>query len=162
MKYICPLAKTIYIRSRRKCFFIPNKFKKPFSSWCLKQGYFTVAEKAKRGPRSWQIDVLKKKKRMQACRRRFFTGKREYYRETYLKSEHWKTLRAEKSISTPKCERCGHGGTMDVHHKAYHHLYDVSLEDLETLCRRCHNKHHETNVRKIFKRFLKQTNAVMV
>ena len=31
---------------------------------------------------------------------------------------------------------------LDVHHKEYRELFDVKISDLETLCRRCHDKLH--------------------
>jgi hypothetical protein len=68
---------------------------------------------------------------------------RRYYRNVYLNSEHWKNLRAEKLQISPKCEKCGSYLSLDVHHKSYGQLYDVLIQDLETLCRACHNKEHE-------------------
>ena len=68
---------------------------------------------------------------------------KQYYRNVYLRSEHWQNLRQEKLDKNPRCERCGSYLSLDAHHKEYHNLYDVLIKDLETLCRLCHNKEHE-------------------
>lgn len=65
-----------------------------------------------------------------------------YYRNVYLKSDHWKLLREEKLNISPCCEKCGTTLSLDVHHKEYRGLYDVKLKDLQTLCRVCHDKTH--------------------
>ena len=69
--------------------------------------------------------------------------RRDYYRKTYLKSDHWKALRASKLKQSPCCEKCGAKHRLDVHHLDYKNLYDVTLEDLMTLCRRCHEAEHK-------------------
>ncbi len=67
-----------------------------------------------------------------------------YYRDTYLKSEDWKNLRALKlHESKNKCKLCGKKNqSNDVHHVKYKKLYDVKLSDLIVLCRPCHNNVH--------------------
>ena len=67
---------------------------------------------------------------------------RNYYRNIYLNSEHWKNLRREKLEKSPVCEQCGTMFSLDIHHKEYRRLYDVTLKELQTLCRVCHNKEH--------------------
>jgi 5-methylcytosine-specific restriction endonuclease McrA len=84
--------------------------------------------------------------------RRIPQNKRDYYRNVYLRSEHWKNLRKEKKKLNPVCEVCGSKKKLDVHHINYRMLYDVLLEDLQTLCRRCHNKRH-----KVLDRFKKKS-----
>jgi len=71
------------------------------------------------------------------------TDKREWYRNVYLKSEHWQIVRHLKLCSTPKCEKCGEGGCLDVHHLDYRNVYNIRFQDLQTLCRRCHRKAHQ-------------------
>jgi len=68
--------------------------------------------------------------------------KRAYYRGEYLKSAHWKQLRAAKLSRNPVCEICGTARHVDVHHLRYRSLYDVTLEDLKTLCRWHHSAEH--------------------
>jgi len=69
--------------------------------------------------------------------------KRQYYREEYLKSDHWKNLREEKLKQFSVCEVCGAKKSLDVHHKRYKNLYDVLLIDLQVLCRKHHKQIHE-------------------
>lgn len=60
-------------------------------------------------------------------------NKMGYYRDTYLKSEDWKSLRAAKlAVSQSFCCIC-HTRIVsaDVHHIKYRNLYDVTLHDLK-------------------------------
>lgn len=68
-----------------------------------------------------------------------------FYRNTYLKSEDWKSLRACKIAHVlGRCNLCGlKSDSNDVHHLKYHRLYDVSLTDLRVLCRKCHDRVHD-------------------
>lgn len=69
-----------------------------------------------------------------------------YYRNTYLRSDHWRNLRLEKLASVDAyCFRCGvRDLSNDVHHTVYRKLYDVTLRDLIVLCRPCHQLLHES------------------
>ena len=69
--------------------------------------------------------------------------KRRYYREEYLKSEHWAGLKASKLRRHPFCQSCGGESCLDVHHIRYKDLYNVELSDLLTLCRSCHETLHK-------------------
>lgn len=68
-----------------------------------------------------------------------------FYREVYLKSEHWKNLRLQKLVESDcLCLRCGKQSQHhDVHHLTYRKLFDVSTLDLVVLCRTCHDLVHE-------------------
>lgn len=67
----------------------------------------------------------------------------------FYKSEAWHTIREIKIRETnDRCERCG-GIGQEVHHKerlTVDNVFDVevslSLDNLELLCRNCHNKEH--------------------
>lgn len=74
----------------------------------------------------------------------FVNDKRQYYRKEYLKSEHWKQLKHAKLVRSPICERCGSKDRVEPHHLRYKNLFDVTVDDLETLCRKCHVKEHRT------------------
>jgi hypothetical protein len=65
-----------------------------------------------------------------------------FYRNVYLNSDHWKLLREEKLATSYTCEKCGSKSNLNVHHKEYKELYDVKISDLQTLCRKCHDKEH--------------------
>lgn len=64
------------------------------------------------------------------------------YKE-YLKSEHWKELKARKFQQ--RRHRCGVCGSPEVqhHHLQYRNIYDVLTSDLRRLCGRCHKTAHE-------------------
>lgn len=59
----------------------------------------------------------------------------------YLNTHWWKTKSAEYKLSHPQCELCG-APTDDVHHLNYKRLGNEWDEDLQALCRNCHNKIH--------------------
>lgn len=67
-----------------------------------------------------------------------------FYRDTYLKSDDWKSLRAIKlHRRNGVCTLCQKSSmSNDVHHVKYRNLYDVSLRDLRVLCRSCHDWVH--------------------
>lgn len=70
---------------------------------------------------------------------------KHHYRFKYLKSEHWGNLRIEKLASVnARCKKCNlRDLSNDVHHLRYRKLYDVTLDDLVVLCRKCHERAHE-------------------
>lgn len=66
---------------------------------------------------------------------------RTYYR-AYMRSPQWKALRLEFLDSKDwVCEICG-GGATQAHHLTYERLGREDFEDLQALCRICHNKQH--------------------
>lgn len=73
---------------------------------------------------------------------------RHYYRNVYLYSDHWKELRAKKLEKNPNCEKCGRSVCVDVHHLIYRNLFDVTIDDLQSLCRKCHDEEHKKKIDK--------------
>jgi len=68
---------------------------------------------------------------------------RQLLHRQYLQSPIWKEKR-KKAIEFygTICARCSRYGT-DVHHKTYDRVGgDEQMEDLEVLCRECHEAHH--------------------
>jgi len=66
---------------------------------------------------------------------------------SYLKTKHWKRIR-NKVLKRDKfkCKECNNRKSLQIHHLTYEHLFNEEnhLEDLITLCSKCHkNKHHE-------------------
>jgi 5-methylcytosine-specific restriction endonuclease McrA len=45
-----------------------------------------------------------------------------------------------------KCVKCGSKENLDVSHKRYS-LLDLTIKDLETLCRSCHKRRHTAKLR---------------
>lgn len=70
--------------------------------------------------------------------------KEKYHK--YLKSDEWKskkdTLISQRGL---KCERCDKNlvnFTFDIHHLTYKNIFNEQLEDLQILCRPCHERVH--------------------
>lgn len=68
-----------------------------------------------------------------------------FYRNTYLRSEHWQNLRLQRILRQKgNCYLCRKqfGLALDVHHIVYRNLYNVRKTDLRALCRPCHDLVH--------------------
>jgi len=84
------------------------------------------------------------KNRLQAEIKAYGKSKRRWYREVYLFSLHWKTLRAQKLESVGrKCADCGTSKKLQCHHLKYRSIFNVTLSDLQVLCEKCHRKEHD-------------------
>jgi hypothetical protein len=70
------------------------------------------------------------------------TDRQKWYRNIYLKSDHWQSKREEKLKFNPVCEMCGSNEELQIHHLNYDNQSDEQMEDLQTLCRKCHMKKH--------------------
>ena len=64
--------------------------------------------------------------------------------EAVLASERWRLVRAEAIRRAGyRCSACGRGGTLDVHHaRGYRNLGREQPEELQPLCRKCHEALH--------------------
>jgi len=64
---------------------------------------------------------------------------RAWYRGVYLRSPHWRARRSQAiGRAGGRCERCGAGGRLEVHHLTYKRLGRERDRDLRALCHRCH------------------------
>lgn len=64
----------------------------------------------------------------------------------YLQSEHWKKVRnIALRHAHFRCQLCNVSGQLHVHHRSYVHRGEEQyyMEDVITLCRDCHAKHHD-------------------
>lgn len=85
----------------------------------------------------------------QGKKTRYYFADSILYRKEYLQSEHWQNLRARKLQANPVCEICGDKFMVEPHHIHYRNLYDVTLTDLQSLCRRHHNRiHHKRKIKR--------------
>ena len=67
---------------------------------------------------------------------------RQMYK-AYMASDLWKNKRGELFLTKPRrCEKCGFDGMVDVHHLHYGNIGNENLEDLQILCRDCHETEH--------------------
>lgn len=63
--------------------------------------------------------------------------------DAYLQSAHWRAIREwALERSDGRCERCG-SRAEDVHHRSYERVGCELPEDLEALCRSCHQDEHQ-------------------
>ena len=71
----------------------------------------------------------------------------DYYE--YLQSKEWQIVRRKRlQIDGYKCQMCGTGKNLQVHHISYEHLgQEKEIDDLVTLCKECHQKVHEEDLR---------------
>jgi len=68
---------------------------------------------------------------------------KEWYRTIYLNSKHWIELRAAAfEAHGRQCVECRRTGSLDVHHLRYRNIYDVTVADLQPMCRECHDRTH--------------------
>jgi len=66
--------------------------------------------------------------------------KRYRNKEEYYKSEEWHIKRTfALHRANHRCQRCGRSKSLDVHHLTYDRLYNEHPEDLEVLCKKCHD-----------------------
>ena len=79
---------------------------------------------------------------MQEKRKRRTRSERQLAYAEFLKSDFWQQLRAKQLKHSPACERCQCTTSLQVHHTVYREWYSTQIDDLETLCRRCHLRHH--------------------
>lgn len=75
-------------------------------------------------------------------------------RHKFYHSKDWKALRRIKVAKNPVCERCLERGvitpTQIVHHKITieeDYSKRLDLDNLESLCRRCHNEEHSPKLK---------------
>lgn len=67
---------------------------------------------------------------------------RREYRDEYLKSPEWISLRETILKSSPDCQCCKKKAN-DVHHLIYRNFVDTKVTDLLPVCRDCHGFIHE-------------------
>jgi hypothetical protein len=71
------------------------------------------------------------------------TDYQQWYREVYLRSDHWQNLRKLAFQTYGRiCSKCRAIGRLDVHHLRYRNIFDVLVTDLQILCRQCHEREH--------------------
>lgn len=70
-------------------------------------------------------------------------GRKRRYQQ-FMESDEWKHIRGLKlDLASHRCEKCGVGDPLDVHHLTYDRFGgDELLTDLQVLCRECHEAAH--------------------
>lgn len=99
--------------------------------------------KAERLYKKYLQQPKKKKKvvKKQTKKERNLTPKQKY--KVYLKSAHWKQLRLKILLrDNYKCRLCGNSSKLEVHHLTYNNKGKENLDDLITVCSKCHRDIH--------------------
>lgn len=67
--------------------------------------------------------------------------------KAYIQTGTWrKTARRRMEIDGFKCQMCGTGKNLVVHHITYDHLGCEDMDDLVTVCKSCHEKIHSEDI----------------
>lgn len=73
-----------------------------------------------------------------------FKKRRRVDYKAYIDSPAWAAKRRQVFAKYGrKCQECGSGANLHVHHKTYARLGNESLKDLKVLCADCHALEHE-------------------
>jgi 5-methylcytosine-specific restriction endonuclease McrA len=57
----------------------------------------------------------------------------------HIRSARWRNMRKDMArLRNHRCERCGNGPPLHLHHKTYDRLGRELISDLEVLCCQCH------------------------
>lgn len=85
-----------------------------------------------------------RKQRLKAMRKCGLWPKPRYHK--YIASRFWRTL-SKRFLHDAgyRCECCGCGGELHVHHKTYKSLGNESRHQVQVLCRDCHSAMHEAD-----------------
>lgn len=69
----------------------------------------------------------------------------KWYKEGYLLSSKWQEKRRSILMRAGyKCELCGSTDRLDVHHLTYERVRYERPDDLQALCRSCHDRQHSS------------------
>jgi 5-methylcytosine-specific restriction endonuclease McrA len=77
------------------------------------------------------------------------TEEHSYTYDEHMKSDYWRKIRFQvRERDKHKCRHCGSGTNLVCHHITYENLGNESLDDLLTLCKRCHYNVHQEDLRR--------------
>jgi 5-methylcytosine-specific restriction endonuclease McrA len=116
-----------------------HKLREPTASDDAQTDYYDKLAQKKREQRErWEQEVKKRDEE----RHKFLS----YY--DYLHSDEWQRKRRQRlKLDGYRCQMCGSGTNVQVHHISYDNLRkDAEIDDLVTLCRACHAKVHSTDL----------------
>lgn len=68
--------------------------------------------------------------------------------QEYLSSKKWQALRKQVlKRDNYSCQLCTSKDDLQIHHKTYVRFGFENLDDLITLCKKCHEKHHDEKIK---------------
>jgi len=63
---------------------------------------------------------------------------------SYMQSPKWQEIREIRLfVDSNKCQSCGNGEQLQVHHITYKRLGNEDIDDLVTVCKQCHKELHD-------------------
>jgi len=65
----------------------------------------------------------------------------------YLNTPHWWAVRKAINERDKVCQWCGSEISLNVHHLSYENKWHEQNEDLILLCKECHEKYHEEEIK---------------
>ena len=66
--------------------------------------------------------------------------------EEYMQSEDWRIIRQDALERAGfRCDECESEENLEVHHKTYKNMGNEKDEDLQVLCKECHDEKHSKN-----------------
>lgn len=93
-----------------------------------------------------EAEEAKAKEKAAAERVRYIQALRRMSYGDYLRSDHWKSIRAAVLLRDRyKCRQCGSRYRLQVHHLTYENRGTENPDELITYCRRCHEHEHRVH-----------------
>lgn len=99
----------------------------------------------------WAEQDRQRQKAQEAYEQRLKEREHRYDYQEYLNSPEWKAKRRQRlALDKYTCRLCGSGKNLHVHHISYKNLgKPEELDDLITLCDKCHARVHERDLNNI-------------
>ena len=106
-----------------------------------KEQYILIKQYENKLKKKQAKNKRKKVKKKKTYKNAFQKKKEAYYK--YLKSEQWMIIRKEMIFQRGGvCELCQSKSELQVHHLHYKNIFNEKAEDLQVLCRECHEEVH--------------------
>lgn len=121
------------------------KVRDPVASENAQPDYYDKLWQEKEIKQKQQAEYWAEERRKREEERRKFSN---YY--DYMHSSEWQAKRMQRiKLDGFRCQMCGSGMHLQVHHVCYDNLCkDAEIDDLVTLCKSCHEKVHAIDLRR--------------
>ena len=94
-------------------------------------------------PKPDNITITPKKKNVAQKKKKPQKKKRHISYQKYLESDEWRDRRNKRiDLDEHKCQICGARHNLEVHHLTYARIFNEDIDDLITLCDKCHRTVH--------------------
>ena len=115
------------------------KLREPTASPNAQPGYYGKRRREREEEHERFLEAVRKQQEERRARLSYYD---------YLRSEEWqRKRRARLKLDGYRCQMCGSGTNLQVHHISYDSLRtDAEIDDLVTLCRACHEQVHAVDL----------------